>query len=73
MRLVSKNPVFIEFCELKNESLTFRDLSTFDIVAESVLWQKLDILKIYMSALLFRAAQLFSAINYSTTVDFKAK
>ena len=27
VRLVSRNPVFIEFCELKNGSLTFRDLS----------------------------------------------
>ena len=27
VRLVSRNPVFIEFCELKNGSLAFRDLS----------------------------------------------
>ena len=30
MRLVSRNPVFIKFCELKNGSLTFQDLSNED-------------------------------------------
>ena len=47
VRLVSRNPVFIEFCELKNGSLTFRDLSMFDVVVVSVLWQKVDILNMY--------------------------
>ena len=55
-RLVSRNPVFIEFCELKNESLTFRDLSTFSnpdgmslcsTFVGSILWQKVDILNMY--------------------------
>ena len=48
MRLVSRNPVFIEFCELKNGSLTFRTCprSTSFIIG-GVLWQKVDILNMY--------------------------
>ena len=46
-RLLSRNSVFIEFCELRNGSLTFRDMSTFDVVVGTVLWQKVDILNMY--------------------------